>query len=155
MIDKNALMALAAYKKVYDCTPQMIKFVSTHIVWKKSHKTPCHRSFIIEFFRLIPSDLFPKGCDLRSFKMFFEHFLTSSYPINTLRNIARHGAKTRWHLISDLENVFSDNTSKILNQVVANYSDNVAIAINNFKVDDKMLIPINVEMLTNLSQTGK
>ena len=56
----------------------------------------------------------PDDCNLETHWPLFKHDFHSYYPSNTLRNIARIGARTQGHLISDIENHFSENIAAII-----------------------------------------
>uniref|UniRef100_A0A914Y8K8 Glycosyltransferase family 92 protein n=1 Tax=Panagrolaimus superbus TaxID=310955 RepID=A0A914Y8K8_9BILA len=156
LIDENALMGLAAYKKFFSCYKTMSKIVTSHIVWKKSETTPCNSNWIIQGFFSLPYTKFPDKCDFLSYKDFFHHQLQYPYPPNTMRNIARNGSLSNIHLIADIENHFSENAAILLSKIAENVTEKTVVGIRRFEYEtNEANSPKNPKILKELLDAEK
>uniref|UniRef100_A0A1I7U2N1 Glycosyltransferase n=1 Tax=Caenorhabditis tropicalis TaxID=1561998 RepID=A0A1I7U2N1_9PELO len=71
------------------------------------------------------------------------------YPINLMRNVARKGAKSDFHLIVDADMVmsegFAEKVKMIVNQMIDGKNKN-ALVVRRFETDDQT-IPKNLNQL--------
>uniref|UniRef100_A0AC34G5F0 Uncharacterized protein n=1 Tax=Panagrolaimus sp. ES5 TaxID=591445 RepID=A0AC34G5F0_9BILA len=139
IIDENGFTSLAAYKLLYSCEPLMNQFVTTHIVWIETLKSPCDSTFITSKINVLIS----------------KHILNIPYPPNTLRNIARFGALTKIHLIADIENHFSKNANYLLNSIANKVTKQNVIAIRRFEYDENEREPETPQILKDMLKTRK
>uniref|UniRef100_A0A914QU41 Uncharacterized protein n=1 Tax=Panagrolaimus davidi TaxID=227884 RepID=A0A914QU41_9BILA len=116
LLDEKGFYALRAFQKLHRCIPEAAEKVSGHLVWRAKDETDCTASFIVKGLSDLVADSEPESCNLDEHieDGIFEHSLSTPYPPNSLRNIARKGAATNLHLIADIENHFSLNSSEIL-----------------------------------------
>uniref|UniRef100_A0A914YZ03 Glycosyltransferase family 92 protein n=1 Tax=Panagrolaimus superbus TaxID=310955 RepID=A0A914YZ03_9BILA len=147
ILDENGFSALQAFQKLHQCIPEAAEKISAHLVWRMPlNDGECSASFIIKGLSNLSSDSEPFNCDLETHIEAgrFEHSLSSPYPPNSLRNIARRGASTNLHLIADIENHFSLNASEILSISAAksiNKNDKVAVIVRRFEYNDTFFEP--------------
>ena len=97
----------------------------------------------------------PDDCRLEIHLSLFKHEFKDRYPPNTLRNIARTGARTQGHLISDIENHFSENAAEVIRKLsnTIELKDTV-IVVRRFESDHDE-IPRNVSFLQKQMNEGR
>ncbi|XGW31578.1 hypothetical protein V3C99_010049 [Haemonchus contortus] len=80
------------------------------------------------------------------------------YPINVMRNVARRGAPSYFHLISDVEMVFSSNfalqAKRLANAHIRSKSKNL-IVIRRFEIESGVELPRNHISLRELIDSRK
>uniref|UniRef100_A0A7I4YGZ7 I-beta-1,3-N-acetylglucosaminyltransferase n=1 Tax=Haemonchus contortus TaxID=6289 RepID=A0A7I4YGZ7_HAECO len=80
------------------------------------------------------------------------------YPINVMRNVARRGAPSHFHLISDVEMVFSSNfalhAKRLANEHIRPKSKNL-IVIRRFEIESGVEVPRNHTSLKELIDSRK
>uniref|UniRef100_A0A914ZBJ3 Uncharacterized protein n=1 Tax=Panagrolaimus superbus TaxID=310955 RepID=A0A914ZBJ3_9BILA len=141
ILDTFGFYDLQTFQNLFQCIPEASKKISAHLVWRTDdEKRECTKTFILKGLSNLPSNSDSFNCSiLDEQNELFNSTLSNPYPPNSLRNIAREGATTNFHLISDIENNFSQNSSKILSISATKYireNDKVAVIVRKFEYND-------------------
>jgi hypothetical protein len=155
LLDSKGFYALRAFQKLQQCLPEAAEKISSHLVWRAENEASCSASFIRQGLSDLVEDSDPINCNLDDHieDGLFDHALSTPYPPNSLRNIARAGAATSLHLIADIENHFSVNASEILSISASNnvnQKDKFAVIVRRFEYNDTFPEPRTIEDLNEL-----
>ncbi|CAJ0600897.1 unnamed protein product [Cylicocyclus nassatus] len=149
-IDRGSASAVQYLLDLYRCRDEYRAKLSLHVVYKLSaFQERCYP------LPLMSQSMPCKNLTKRYRKRFLENLLPpfGIYPINVMRNVARRGAPSLIHLISDIEMVFSlnfaENAKKIANEHIKEGAKKL-IVIRRFEIKENATVPRNHTSLKEL-----
>uniref|UniRef100_A0A914DSD8 Uncharacterized protein n=1 Tax=Acrobeloides nanus TaxID=290746 RepID=A0A914DSD8_9BILA len=157
-IDANSYEDIQQYITDYYCEQNMRNKVSTHLVWKQSSNTSecLTMPFPVNNFTL-NKNCTKTGPYVQSHSK--NKNWTTDYPQNAMFNIARIGAPTDVHMVSTIDNKFSDDFIRRVRPYADKYLDKeyekMVIIVRRFESEMSYKWPNNISELFESYTNGR